>query len=302
MAQPGRARAYWRIGLADRWRTERPGEPVIATTGSDFARIYANAVDTDNLASFRSKSRSVRLFVLDDAHLLHQKRAAQDELARLLDALVEQEAAILVTAAQSPSQDEQMVPSLRSRLAAGLLVPLTAPGDSARRVLLRRFAHLHEVELTEEAIELLAGGLADCTAELPTASALQHAVVQLGHQAHVANTTIDVETVMAFLGKQTDDKRPSLRQITNKVAKYFSLTVARLRAPRGEDTSYAARGIAMYLARNLTENSLEMVGWHFGNRDHTTVLHACRQIQSQQSVDPMISAALDELRKQLAVP
>lgn len=286
-------------GLADRWRHERRSDRVIATNGADFARSYANAVDTDNLVAFRSKSRSVQLFVLDDVHLLRAKRAAQDELARLLDVLVERRVAILMTALRAPSHDEQLVPALRSRLAAGLSVPLTAPGDSARRVLLRRFADLHDVTLTEEAIELLAGGLAQSSTELPTASTLRHVVLQLGHQSRITNGTVDRDTVLMFLGRQADEKRPSLRLITSKVAKYFSLTVPQLRGPSRRRNIVRARGIAMFLARSMTDHSLEMVGKHFGNRDHTTVLHACRQIESMRSEDPAVASALEELKSQL---
>jgi chromosomal replication initiator protein len=296
----GTGKTLLALGLADRWRHEHPRHRVIATSGIDFARSFANAVDTDGLSAFRAKSRSVDLLVVDDVHLLHAKRAAQEELARLLDALVAREVPILATAARSPAMDDRFVPALCSRLSAGLLVPLDAPGQPARRMLVHRFAELYDVELTDAAIDLLAAGSTERENDRLTVPELCHAVLQLGHLARVGKRTVDIENVRLFLDDQAEERKPDLRSITNKVAKYFSLSTRQLRGPSRRRHVVRARGVAMYLAWNLTNNSLENVGRYFGNRDHTTVLHACRRVQSLQQTDPVITKAVDELSGQLS--
>lgn len=291
-------------GLAQRWRDEHPGEPVFATSGSEFARRYASAVDTDGLAALRARTRAVAFLVLDDAHLLRHKRTAQEEFVRTFDALMDRGAMMLLTASQAAVRDDDLIPPLRSRLAGGLSVELCVPGTEARRVLVRRLAALHDVAIPEAALELLARGQARGAGPSRNASAmtvprLNHAVMQLGHLARVTHRPIDEEAVLGLLADWEADRRPTLRSITAKVSRYFSMPAEQLRGPSQRHNIVRARGVAMLLAWDLTNNSLERVGDYFGSRDHTTVLHACRRTKSLQRSDPAISKAVDELRRQL---
>ncbi len=295
----GTGKTLLALGLAARWRQENPHDCVIVTGGSDFARSYANAVDTDSLSAFRKKCRSARLFVLDDVHLMQHKRAAQDELTRFMDFLLECGVVTLFTANTAPTADIRLQPRLRSRLSGGLPVALTVPGAAARMVLLRRLADVHEVHLSEAAIELLAGGSPEAPAEPLTVPQLNHAVLQLVHGVDERTQLIDVERVRRFLLEQASQRQPTFRLIAAKVGKYFSLTNQELRGSSRRQHVVRARGVAMLLSWNLTKKSLESVGHYFGNRDHTTVLHACRKTELLQQTDPAIGKAMEELLSQL---
>ena len=297
----GTGKSFLALGLAERWRETYPKHRVVVTCGADFARSYANAVDTDNLATFRKKSRSANLFVLDDVHLMQTKRAAQGELSRLIDALLDAGTVVLITGSKPPSGDDGLQPGLRSRLAGGLPVPLTAPGAPARRLLVRRLAEIHEVNLSHAAIELLAGGSSQDELQQWTVPRLNHAVMQLAHATELEKSVVGAEQVRCFLEDQASEQQPTLRLITAKVGKYFSLTGRELRGPSRRRNVVRARGVAMLLARNLTGQSLESVGRYFGNRDHTTALHACRKTEALQHTDPAISRAMEELICQLKV-
>jgi chromosomal replication initiator protein len=131
---------------------------------------------------------------------------------------------------------------------------------------------------------------------------LNHAIVQLGHVARVEESSIDVDWIRVFLQNQAHEHRPTVRLISGKTAKYFSVTTQQLRGPSRRSQVVRARGVAMLLARNLTGKSLEVIGQYFGNRDHTTVLHACRKTESLRHTDPSISRAMDELRDELTAP
>ncbi len=296
----GTGKTFLALGLVARWREEYPDDRVIATCGPDFARSYGNAVDTDSLSALREKCRCADLFVLDDVHLLQPKRPAQDELARLLDLLLESDAVILLTSNMSPTADVRLQPRLCSRLCSGLPVAFTVPGTAARRLLLRRLADAHEVNLSEDAIELLAGSSPEKNSEPFTVPQLNHAVMQLGHAADGRTSLIDAERVRRFLLDQASQRQPTCRLIAAKVSKYFSLTSQELRSASRRRHVVRARGVAMLLSWNLTRKSLEAVGRYFGNRDHTTVLHACRKTELLQQTDPAISKAMEELLSQLS--
>ncbi len=290
-------------GLAERWREEHPGEPVMATCGADFARSHAYALDTNSLSDFRRRMLTARLFVLDDLQQLRQKTAAQEELARLLDLFLDRATAVLVTSSQPLDVRDGLAAGLCSRLSAGLSVPLRSPGAPARRILLRRLADLYAVPLPDGAIELLAAGPPGAAAaERLTVPQLSHAVVQLGHAARTAAAPIGLDDVRAFLAAQAAEERPSFRAIAAKAARHFGVTVQQLRGPSRASRVVRARGVAMLLARRLTGKSLQVIGQYFGQRDHTTVLHACRKTELLQHGDPAIAQAVDGLARQLTEP
>ncbi len=289
-------------GLAERWRQQHPDHVVVSTCGADYARSLAYAMDTDSLAEWRAKAAGAELFVLDDFHQLQSKPTAQEELAHLLDRLIGSGCAVLVTALQVPNPSEGWLPGLCSRLAAGLTVPLLVPGESARRVLLRRMASLYAVPLSEAAIDLLVSGPSGVESYRLTVPQLNHAVVQLGHTAGRGVAAIDPEHIRLFWQEQPDLRQPTLRTIAVKVAKHFTLPLPELRGPSRRSKVVRARGLAMLLARTMTGASLEAIGRYFGDRDHTTVLHACRKTEASRVEDPSLAEAWDAVQEQLRNP
>jgi len=289
-------------GLAERWRQERPDELVVVTCGADFHRSHAYALDTDSIVDFRHRMTLARLFVLDDLQQLNEKPAAQEEFARLLDVFVSGGTAVLVTTSEPWGAHEGLAAGLCSRLAGGLSVPLQPPGVSARRVLLRRIAETLAVSLSDAAIELLATGPVDVGPHRMTVPQLNHAVLQLAHAAQVASSPIEVDDVRTYLQVQARERQPTFRSIAAKTAVYFSVKTSQLRGPSQCSQVVRARGVAMLLARKLTGKSFEVIGQFFGQRDHTTVLHACRKIERLQEQDPAIAQAMDELIMQLTEP
>jgi chromosomal replication initiator protein len=135
-----------------------------------------------------------------------------------------------------------------------------------------------------------------------TVPQLNHPIGQLGHAARVADASIDLDDVRVFLQVQAHERQPTFRLICGKTAKYFSVTLQQLRGPSRRSLVVRARGVAMWLARNLTGKSLESIGQYFGQRDHTTVLHACRKTDLRRRTDPAINQALEELSAQLREP
>ena len=98
-----------------------------------------------------------------------------------------------------------------------------------------------------------------------------------------------------FLAGRATEVKPSLRQVTKQVAHYFRLKIADLTGPSRRQAPVRARGIAMYLARELTGASFQTIGRQFDRRDHTTVLHACRRTEELIQTEPEIKQAVEEL-------
>lgn len=281
------------LGLVERWKHAHRDRKAIVTTGADFARAYAEEVETDSLADLRDRYLAADLLLIDDVQELAGKRAAQQELQCLLDMLVAEGRRVVITARQPPGEIPQFSEGLASRLSAGLCVPLTVPGTLARRAILVKLAALHEAPLAEPALVYLAENLEG------TVPALSHAVAELQLASGRGKEQIGSAAVQAFLSEQSEDQRPNLRNIASVVARYFRLKTADLKGPSRRTGVVQARSLAMYLARRLTDESLEQVGQHFGGRDHTTVLHACRKTESLVETDDDTKHMVQELIQQI---
>jgi chromosomal replication initiation ATPase DnaA len=165
---------------------------------------------------------------------------------------------------------------------------------------LAQLLQLHGVRLTDEAMELVIR----CSLTRPCAASsfgdLHQLVTAILAFAPDGTTEFDVSDLRPWLEEQQAARAVPLNSITRQVSKYFQLHVGDLKGPTRQQRVVRARGVAMLLARQLAGKSLEQVGRHYGNRDHTTVLHACRKTEELMAMDPEIRQAWEDLNKELS--
>jgi chromosomal replication initiator protein len=170
----------------------------------------------------------------------------------------------------------------------------------ARRVILQRLAAVNAIPIPDDVIERLAEALIDTGSRPPSVPQLNDVLRKLHEFSLRQREPISAASAARFLGSQNALRKPQLRSITKQVCRYFNLKTTELRGPARQQRVVRARGVAMLLARQLTSHSLDQVGRHYGNRDHSTVLHACRKTQSLIQTDPAIRRAVEELTVQLS--
>jgi chromosomal replication initiator protein len=293
---PGTGKSHLARGLAAKRLRRASGEPaaIVFTSGADFARLLHEAIEGNATPSFRRRFRRASLLILDDLTQLTTKRIAQQELIHTLDAVIDGGGQVVITSRAAPERMNALSAALRSRLAGGLTVSLAPPAAAARLALVERFATLRRIALPEAAARTLADGLN------ATAPELSGALAELQLQAEIEQSPIDVSGVRRFLADRQLRLRPSLRSIASLAAKYFGLRMSDLKSSSRRRAVAQARGVAMHLARQLTDKSLEQIGDYFGGRDHTTVLHSVHSTESRLRSDPAIRRAAADIRKSIA--
>ncbi len=297
----GTGKTFLARGLVHLWNARHAQSTAVITSGADFAREYSRANVTDSLADFRKRFRSPAMLMIDDLDRMQDKVSAQDELTHTLDELTQNRSQVLITMKAAPLATAGLSPGLVSRLSSGLSVPVTTPGHEGRKAILAELLKLHRVRLTDPAMELLTGSSLLAPVESATSfSDLNHLVTSLAAQMGDNRTEFDVDDVRSWLADRQSTRAIPMNLITRRVSKYFQLQVADLKGPSRQQRVVRARGVAMFLARQWTGKSLEQVGRHYGRRDHTTVLHACRKTKELMATDPAIRQAIDDLSKWLA--
>ena len=247
----------------------------------DFAREYAEAVDSDDIQPFREVIDDVPILVIDDVHLMVDKPAAQEELAARLDMRSTTGLVTLLTSRRLPSDIEAIRSRLASRAMSGLCVSLSNPKRDARKLILAELALRHDLDLNETLIETLNERLAD---DLPV-RALESATKQISLWCRMNQTVVDQEAIAAAVESTGQSSEIELSKITQTIARMMGLKTGDLRSLSRKQSIVRARSLAMYIARKSTRKSLQQIGEYYGGRDHSTVLHSIRKIETALASD-----------------
>lgn len=261
----------------------------------DFARFYARAIEADEIMRFRRDLDRAAVLVVDDVHLLVGKQAAQDELASRLEVRTSHGLPTVLTSRRLPTQVSGLRPLLVSRMLAGLTLPVRMPGPAARRQLLASLAQRRRVTLGDEELDLLSTALGDGT----PARQLDAAIARVDLQCRMRGRPADVHCVREAILALSPETDLSTDRIAKLVARRFRLKLAELKSGTRRQKVVRARSLAMYLSRQLGQASYHSIGKYFGDRDHTTVLHACRKTAELLASDVELKIAAEELSEQL---
>ncbi|HVU88327.1 MAG TPA: DnaA/Hda family protein [Pirellulales bacterium] len=288
----GVGKSHLAHGIAERFAQVHPSSSVVCETGADFARTYAEAVESRSVPAWREERRFAALYVLDNLDELSDRSAAQIELLHTIDALLQGGNRLLVTARQLPGRIPHLHPGAVSRLSAGLSVALPLPGLAARGIALATMARERQLSIADDALRLLAERVEGTMPELAGS------LVELA--TSVGKARIDREAVQTLLRKRAPARQATIRDIATRTARHYALPLGDLRGPSRRQNVALARSVAMFLARQMTDNTLGAVGKYFGGRDHTTVLHGCRKMEELIARDAEVRQTVSELQSALA--
>lgn len=288
---PGVGKSHLLAGLVAEHRRRLHASQVVHTVAVDFAREYAEAVEVQSLDEFRARYREIRLLAIEDLHLIEGKITAQQELARTIDALRDNDAQVLVTLRRLPSETAGLIPALAARLDAGLIVTLAPPDETARREILDDLAAERRVRLTPEARDLLARQIEATPREL------EAALAQLSSLHDDDRLPIGEDAARAFLDARAVAEPLPIAAVARASAKFFAERLSDVRGPSRRRGVVLARSVGMYLARRSSGASLSEIGRYFGGRDHTTVLHACARVEALLAEDRALAEAATEILK-----
>ncbi len=248
-------------------------------TGSDFERRFRSAMETDSVVDFRLKLAARSGLLIDNLDELATKPVAQHEILQLIDTMVAKNRPILFTMTQSPYEATQLIPQLVSRLGSGLALPVSPPGPDARREIIRDLADLHQLRFTNDAVQVLVD-------RLPvTVPGINHFLLQFKlslseSDRSLAASPFDSDRMVQWLCVDDSTIHETEKLIRKAVANAFNVKVADLSSQSRKQTTVMARGVAIWLNRQLARTSFKKIGHQFGNRDHSTIMHAWKKIDS----------------------
>ena len=270
-------------------------ERVLYVSSDRFTSQFVQSVRENRIAAFSSYYRQADLLIVDDVQFFGEKEKTQEEFFHIFNDLHQNGKQIFLCADRPPAEIPGIEERLLSRFQWGLSADIQRPDLETRIAILQRKAARQHLAVSPDVLELIAQRIDSNVRQLEGALTRLTALVQLDEQK------LDLDTARRFLREHTDEGADSLNadDIIEQVAEYFRLEKGDLLSRSRKQTVAQARQIAMYLCRELTDESYDHIGSRFGGRDHSTVIHAYRKIEDGLESDPELQDDISSLQSNL---
>jgi len=274
---------------------ERTDLRIAYLTTEQFTNEVINSIRYDKMMDLRKRYRHIDMLMIDDIQFLAGKERTQEEFFHTFNALYEAHKQLVLSSDRFPKDMPDIEERLRSRFEWGLIADLQPPDVETRIAILRKKSEDEGITLPEDVIQFLATTMKSNIREL------EGSLVRLGAYASLTGQTITLEMAKNVLRDLIGTKKKivSMDDIQETVGTRFHVKIADLKSRRRSKTLVHPRQIAMYLCRELTDSSYPEIGRQFGGKDHTTIIHACKQIIKAKESDSVLSATLDSLKEQI---
>jgi chromosomal replication initiator protein len=267
------------------------------TTIESFTNQFISALGARSVDRFKQRYRDVDVLLIDDVQFLASKAKTEEEFFHTFNALYETGRQLVLTCDRLPSALVAIEERLRERFEAGLVADIKPPDFHTRVAILRKRTMLDQVPLNDETVlEAIAERVTD------NVRSLEGALIRVVAYHSLTGRPIDLEltaTVLDTMYPARTRKAITVGQIQVAVASHYELPVSDLLSSSRAARVTWPRQVAIYLARELTDTSLQTIGEAFGGRNHATVLHACRRVLERLSTDHDAEAQLAHLKTAL---
>jgi chromosomal replication initiator protein len=275
--------------------TDRPGNPVSVAymSAEKFMYRFIAAIRSQSTMEFKDGLRSVDVLMIDDLQFLIGKDNTQEEFFHTFNYLVEAGKQIVVSADKSPSDLNGLEHRLRTRLGCGMVADLHSTTYELRISILEAKAARAGVDVPGKVLEFLAHKITSNVREL------EGALNRLVAHSNLFGRPVTLESTHEVLHDilKAHDRRVTIEEIQKKVAEHYSIRLTDMSSARRARAVARPRQVAMYLAKQLTSRSLPEIGRKFGNRDHTTVMHAVSRVTELMERDGTFAEDVELLRR-----
>ena len=284
------------------WRLKEhhPNRRVLYLSAEQFMYRFVQALRCRDTLTFKTQFRRVDVLMIDDVQFIADKESTQEEFFHTFNALIDQKKQIVISGDRSPDRIDGLEDRIRSRLQQGLVADIH-PADYELRlgILQQKIQDMRrtdpDLEIDPKVLEFLAHRISS------NIRVLEGALIRLFAFAELIGRRIDLEVTQECLADllRAVERKVTIEEIKRVVSTHFNLRISDLTSARRSRAVARPRQVAMYLCKTLTQKSLPEIGRGFGNRDHTTVIHAVKVIEKLKETDDRMTEDLEMLRRGL---
>jgi chromosomal replication initiator protein len=269
---------------------------VVYVSTEQFVQEFVDALRYRKNTDFADYYRGADVLIVDDVQFLAGKEKIQEEFFHTFNALHQANKQIIISSDRPPKEIPTLEERLRSRFVWGMSIDMQNPDFETRCAIVQAKSHNHGVELTHDIAEYLATNVQTNVREL------EGALNQLLAFCDMRGLTPNMAIASSVLGGSSSrPKHISARQIIEKTAKYFQISVEDIMGPKRDKDIVVPRQVAMYILRSELHLSFPKIARELGRKDHTTAIHSIDKIEKESKVDNEIRSALNEIKDRLHV-
>lgn len=272
-----------------------PNLNVLYVSANKFQTQYMEATRNNKSTDFLNFYQSLDVLIVDDIQDMASRTGTQNTFFHIFNHLHQAGKQLILTSDQSPNVLQGLDHRILSRFKWGLSAELEAPDFNTKKGILLNKVKAEGLLIPEDVVDYIAGAVTDNVREL------EGVVSSLLAQSILINAEINLDLAQKVVGKiaNTTTKVVNISKIQEVVCDYYNLEVNDIQTKSRKRVVVQARQVAMYLARKYTKNSLTAIGELIGNRDHATVLHACKTVAEQSEIDKELKQSLDSIEEKL---
>lgn len=272
-----------------------PELQVVYVTAEMFTNEFIQAIGEEKTPQFRNKYRKADVLLIDDIHFLQKKASTQEELFHVFNNLFEANKQLVFTCDRPINELQDIADRLKNRFTRGINVDLQPPDFETRLAILRRKCEEKSCHIPSDVLEYIGRSVNTNVRDL------ESSLTKLIAYSNLLNREITLDIAREQL-KSTyamfKDQSMSIDSIIRVVADYFSISPYDIKGKKRTKSVVLPRQIAMYIARTITDFSTTEIGYEFGGRDHTTVMHSVQRIGGMIQSDIAMSNSIQNLIRQ----
>lgn len=268
---------------------------LLCTPAEQFTNEFVYSMRNDKMDAFKSRYRNLDVLLIDDIHFIAGKSGTQEELFHTFNALYESHKQIVFSSDRPPKDISPITERLRSRFGMGLIADIQMPDVETKLAILGKKSEIEGVQLPQDVALLLATRIKTNIRDL------EASMIRLGAHASLSGRPATVEMAKEVLKDLINDEERilSIDSIQKTVCEYYGLKPQDIKARKRTRDIAFPRQVAMFLSKVLTDSSLSDIGKNFGGKDHSTVIHACKQIEARKEKDEDFNKRLEYLIKKI---
>jgi chromosomal replication initiator protein len=272
-----------------------PDKTVLYIQTEQFINQYIESVRNNNQNDFVHFYQMIDVLIVDDIQFLAGKEKTQDTFFHIFNHLHQNSKQLIITCDKPPVELKGMEPRLLSRFKWGLSADLQMPDLETRIAILKRKLYKDGIEIPQEVVEYLAYSITTNVREM------EGALISLIAQSSLNKKAITIELARQMIDKfvKNTTHEISIDFIQKIVCDYFGLPVDQINTKTRRREIVQARQLAMYFSKKHTKSSLATIGLHCGNKDHATVLHACKTVTNLIETDKNFRNFVNEINKKI---
>lgn len=252
----------------------------------------------DYVEFFKNKYRNIDVLIIDDIQFLGGASASQQEFFHTFNNLYNDSKQIIVSSDRSPEDLKVLEDRLRTRFCWGLQVDISPPDYELKVAIIKKKLNGEKVYINDDVVNYIASNVGNDVRQL------EGSITRLvAYSVIMGENDIDVsfamEALKGFTNKQEITDQNNIRRIQKLVANFYKISFEDLKSKKRTPNLAIPRQVAMYLCRELTDESFERIGLEFGGKNHATVIHACNKISDELKNNKELKQAIDNIQKEL---